>query len=52
MAVLVEVGTRPAKNVRVNVMLPEDIIMAIGRTTHNRSRFLADAAKSKLHEMA
>lgn len=51
-AFLVEIATKPARNVRVNVMLPEDIVEAIDRTTNNRSRFLADAAKSKLHEMA
>jgi metal-responsive CopG/Arc/MetJ family transcriptional regulator len=33
-------------------MLPEDLVEAIDRTTHNRSRFLADAAKAKLHEAA
>jgi predicted RNase H-like HicB family nuclease len=51
-AFLVETATRPAKSVRVNVMLPEDVIEAIDRKTKNRSRWLADAAKSKLHEMA
>jgi predicted RNase H-like HicB family nuclease len=45
---LVDVATKPAKSVRVNVMLPEDIVEAIDRKTRNRSRFLADAAKSKL----
>lgn len=49
-AFLVEVATKPARSVRVNVMLPEDLIHEIDRTTHNRSRFLADAAKAKLHE--
>lgn len=51
-AFLVDVPTRPAKSVRVQVVLPEDIVEAIDRTTNNRSRFLADAAKAKLHEMA
>jgi predicted RNase H-like HicB family nuclease len=51
-AFLVEVPTKPAKSVRVNVMLPEDIVREIDRTTHNRSRFLAEAAKAKLHEAA
>jgi predicted RNase H-like HicB family nuclease len=51
-AVLVEVATKPARSVRVNVMLPEDLLQEIDRVTHNRSRWLADAAKSKLHEAA
>lgn len=51
-AILVDVATKPAKSVRINVMLPEDVVQAIDRTTKNRSRFLADAAKSKLHELA
>jgi predicted RNase H-like HicB family nuclease len=51
-AFLVEIASKPAKAVRINVMLPQDIVEAIDRTTHNRSRWLADAAKSKLHEMA
>jgi metal-responsive CopG/Arc/MetJ family transcriptional regulator len=33
------------KAVRVNVMLPENVLQAIDRTTANRSRFLADAAR-------
>jgi metal-responsive CopG/Arc/MetJ family transcriptional regulator len=37
--------------VRINVMLPEDLIKAIDRATNNRSRFLADAAKQKLREL-
>jgi predicted RNase H-like HicB family nuclease len=49
-AFLVEVVERPVKNVRINVMLPEDLVSAIDRTTTNRSRFLAEAARSKLGE--
>jgi len=49
---LVEVAARPARNVRINVMLPEDIVAAIDRTTTNRSRFLAEAARSKLGQAA
>ncbi len=49
-AFLVEVATRPAKSVRINVMLPEDLVEAIDRRTSNRSRFLAEAARTKLHE--
>ncbi len=47
-AFLVEVATRPIRSVRINVMLPEDLVAAIDRTTKNRSRFLAEAAKAKL----
>ncbi len=47
-AFLVEVATKPAKAVRINVMLPEDLIEAIDRRTKNRSRFLAEAARLKL----
>jgi predicted RNase H-like HicB family nuclease len=48
-AFLVEVGTKPARSVRINVMLPKDLVSAIDRVTTNRSRFLAEAAKAKLH---
>ena len=48
-AFLVNVPTRPAKAMRINVILPEDIVKAIDRTTTNRSRFLAEAARAKLH---
>ena len=37
-------GRRPAKSVRINVMLPEDLIAAIDRIATNRSRFLTEAA--------
>ena len=36
------------KPVRVNVMLPGDLLRRIDRVTENRSRFLADAAREKL----
>jgi predicted RNase H-like HicB family nuclease len=48
-AFLVEIGIRPARSVRVNVMLPEDLLQAIDRETPNRSRFLVEAARLKLH---
>jgi len=48
-AFLVEVGIQPAKSIRINVMLPQDVVAAIDRVTTNRSRFLAEAAKAKLH---
>lgn len=51
-AFLVDVGARPSKAVRVNVMLPEEIVEAIDRKTNNRSRFLTEAARAKLHETA
>ncbi len=47
-AFLVESATRPAQSVRINVMLPKDVVAAIDRVTANRSRFLAEAAKAKL----
>jgi predicted RNase H-like HicB family nuclease len=47
-AFLVEVPTRPAKSIRINVTLPEDLVAAIDRATRNRSRFLAEAARAKL----
>jgi predicted RNase H-like HicB family nuclease len=49
-AFLVDVGTRPAKSIRINVMLPEDLVAAIDRVASNRSRFLADAAMANLRE--
>ena len=49
---LVEAPTQPAKSVRVNVMLPEDLVRAIDRVTSNRSRFLAEAARNKLDRAA
>jgi len=48
-AVLVDVPTRRLRSVRVNISVPEDILEAIDRVTDNRSRFLADAAREKLH---
>ena len=47
-AFLVDVPRRPSKSVRINVMLPQDLVVAIDRVTANRSRFLAEAAKEKL----
>ncbi|WP_158742903.1 type II toxin-antitoxin system HicB family antitoxin [Acidisphaera sp. L21] len=47
-AFLVDVPTRPVKSVRVNVMLPEDLVAAIDRASTNRSRFLVDAGPAKL----
>ena len=50
-AFLVDVATRPVRSVRINVMLPEDVVEAIDRATTNRSRFLAEAARGKLSGM-
>jgi predicted RNase H-like HicB family nuclease len=49
-AFLVDIAARPSRSVRVNVMLPEEIVEAIDRKTTNRSRFLTEAARAKLHE--
>ncbi len=51
-AFLVDIPATPGRSVRVNVMLPEDLVGAIDRVTRNRSRFLADAAKAKLRQDA
>ncbi|PPQ30156.1 type II toxin-antitoxin system HicB family antitoxin [Rhodopila globiformis] len=51
-AFLVDAASKPARSVRVNVMLPADLVEAIDRSTNNRSRFLADAARAKLREVA
>ena len=47
-AILVDVPERHPRSVRVNVMLPRDLVQAIDRATGNRSRFLAEAAREKL----
>jgi predicted RNase H-like HicB family nuclease len=49
-AFLVDVGTRPVKSIRINVMLPEDLVAAIDRVASNRSRFLAEAAVATLRD--
>ena len=51
-AILIDVAPTAAKSVRINVMLPEDLVRAIDRTTKNRSRFLADAARRRLRDVA
>ncbi len=45
---LVDVPDPPGRALRINVTLPEDLIAAIDRTTTNRSRFLAEAARERL----
>ena len=49
-AVLVDAPVVAPRSVRVNVMLPEDVLRAIDREGGNRSRFLADAARAKLRD--
>jgi HicB_like antitoxin of bacterial toxin-antitoxin system len=51
-AFLVDVPAAPARTVRVNVTLPQDVLDAIDKVTTNRSRFLAEAARAKLREAA
>lgn len=45
---LVAVPDPPGRSVRINVTLPDDLIKAIDRTSKNRSRFLAEAARERL----
>ncbi len=47
-AFLVDAPVVAPRSVRVNVMLPEDVLRAIDKVSGNRSRFLADAARAKL----
>lgn len=47
-AVLVDAPVHQARSVRVNVMLPEDLLHEIDRRTRHRSRLLAEAARAKL----
>lgn len=49
---LVTLQVRPAKPVRVNVLLPADLLADIDRATRNRSRFLTEAARAKLRDTA
>lgn len=49
-AFLVDATVGRPKSVRINVMLPEDIVAAIDRVAPNRSRFLADAALATLRQ--
>jgi predicted RNase H-like HicB family nuclease len=51
-AILVDLPRKPNPSIRVNVMLPQDIIEAIDRVTNNRSRFLAEAARDRLARAA
>ena len=51
-AFLVDVPVQPASLVQVNVALPGSLLEAIDRTTTDRSRFLAEAARAKLEGAA
>ena len=51
-AFLVDVPVQPASLVQVNVALPGSLLEAIDRTTTDRSRFLAEAARAKLQGAA
>ena len=45
---LVDVPDPPGRALRINVTLPEDLIAAIDKSSRNRSRFLAEAARERL----
>ncbi len=47
-AFLVPIPDKPARAIRINVTLPEDLVRDIDRVTTNRSRFLAEAARRAL----
>jgi len=47
-AVLLDVPEQPARALRINVTLPEDLVRSIDRVAANRSRFLAAAARDRL----
>ncbi len=51
-AFLVDLAAGPAALVQVNILLPESLLAAIDRTTTDRSRFLAEAARAELHGAA
>lgn len=51
-AFLVDGPTQSLRSIRINVMLPEELVAAIDRVTRNRSRFLAEAAMAKLDDAA
>ena len=51
-AFLVDLPVQPAALMQVKVMLPGSLLDAIDRTTTDRSRFLAEAARAKLQGAA
>ncbi len=51
-AFLVDAPIRPVRAIRVNVTLPEDVLEQIDKAAKNRSKFLTDAARAHLREIA
>ena len=47
-----DVATKPARSMRVNVTLPDDLLREIDSRTSNRSRFLTEAAWARLKNPA
>ena len=45
---IVNVPDPRGRALRINVTLPEDLIAAIDKSSKNRSRFLAEAARERL----
>jgi predicted RNase H-like HicB family nuclease len=45
---LVDIPIKPVRSIRVNVMLPDDLLKQIDQVSRNRSQFLADAARERL----
>ena len=45
---IVDIPARPVRTVRLEIMLPEDVVQAMDAATGNRSRFLAEAVREKL----
>lgn len=51
-AFMVDVPAEQARVVRVNVTIPADLLEQIDRVSKNRSRFLSDAARDRLKQVA
>lgn len=49
---LVGLDLEAAEKARINIMMDRNLIAAIDRISDNRSRFISDAARSKLRELA
>ena len=50
-AFLADVAARRARGLRINVMLPADLVAAIDSVSANRSQFLAEAARARLRAL-
>ena len=48
---LVDAPALAAPAIRINITMPKDLIAAIDKVSTNRSRFLADAARSELRRI-